>query len=740
MSIACCERLLAVGLKNGDICIYDTAGFGTFEPVGTLTPGKKVRQLAFKPSPCFLASCSVRKLMLWDVRRSSGPSFPCVWAQDLNFTPDRVIFNREGTRILLSDPARCAIISFEAVSGSISETLFLPSSQDSDSSDGEELMGSWEAAEHAYVDSDQKLAALTYRNSSVFIWDLDAMEKVGNFERDGYEGVYSSPPALDLAFNPVPALDLVAISYSDGEVVLCNPWTLQQTGKRHLSYSLVLLASTSDGRILSGGAEDGAIHLLGFETLQPLYGIQPPDERSRLCGLAFSANNLWFFEIREQSCNVWELLVLIPKDGSDDSAFELNSENVPPHEPISSLAHAFQWRQAITAIQTTERGLFFVGRQDGTIDIRDGNSGEVVKKLRFHGGFVRIKQLGWNDANNILLSLDAHNHCIVSRLSFEKEPHATAMLDHREQDVVRQALLSPDSTSILVRTDATLKLISVARASVSAELDIPASFCSSHPSNPSQFIVFQFGKMHLFDWASLRRLLPAEGIAIAGLEPPFEPSNMMNGAWFGRPGSPYLVLCTNSPSQQQPTCFVALDAPKLAPENPEDVTVQVLASRQILVQTVIGVLKHVVGVLKHTLYFIDTMGWMSSIKLKNLRRADHYTRHFFIPPTWYVGSGTVLGVASKTAVAFARGEQLIPTYAHINHNNALRLFCLSQILQDPGLQPLQLLAKQLPHVRGLLCVQNNRIILPYLARPHVQAVGLAPSRGSLHHEAGAFFS
>lgn len=358
--------------------------------------------------------------------------------------------------------------------------------------------------------------------------------------------------------------------------------------------------------------------------------------------------------------------MLIPKDGSDDSAFELNSENVPPHEPISSLAHAFQWRQAITAIQTTERGLFFVGRQDGTIDIRDGISGEVVKKLRLHGGFVRIKQLGWNGANNILLSLDAHNHCIVSRLSFEKEPHATAMLDHREQDVVRQALLSPDSTSILVRTDATLKLISVARASVSAELDIPASFCSSHPSNPSQFIVFQFGKMHLFDWASLRRLSPAEGIAIAGLEPPFEPSNMMNGAWFGRPGSPYLVLCTNSPSQQQPTCFVALDAPKLAPENPEDVTVQVLASRQILVQTV-------VGVLKHTLYFIDTMGWMSSIKLKNLRQADHYTRHFFIPLTWYVGSGTVLGVASKTAVAFARGEQVIMFHGFLDYEERVPL-------------------------------------------------------------------
>ncbi|KAH6637294.1 WD40-repeat-containing domain protein [Chaetomium tenue] len=735
MLIACCERLLAVGLKNGDIRIYDTAGFGTFESVGILTHGKKVRQLAFDPSSSFLASCSVRKLMLWDVRRSSGPSFPCLWAQDLDFTPDQVTFNKEGTCILLSDPARCAISPVEAVSGSSSETILLPWSQDSDSSDGQEQVGSWGAAEHVYVDSDQKLAALTYRNSSVFIWDLEAMERVGNFERDGYEGVYSSPPALDLAFNPVAELDLVAISYHDGDVVLCNPWTLQQTGKRHLPHSLVLLACTSDGRILAGGAEDGVIHLLLFETLEPLYRIQPPDERSQLCGLAFSANNLRFFEIRGQSCNVWEPpVLLVPNNGSDDSALESNSEVVSRQEPSSSFAHAFQWRQAITVIQTTERGLFFVGRQDGTIDICDGNSGEVVKKLRLHGGFVRIKQLGWNDANNILLSLDAHNHCIVSRLSFEKEPQATPMLDHREQDVVRQALLSPDAMSILVRTDATLKLISVARASVSAELDFPASFCSSHPSNPSQLIVFQSGKMHLLDWASLDRLSPTEGIAIAGFEPSLEPSNIMNGAWFGRPGSPYMALCTKSPNQQQPTSFVALDTSKLALENPEEVTVQVLASRRVQVRTV-------VGVLKQTLYFIDTMGWMSSIRLKNLRQASHYTRHFFIPPTWYVDTGAVLGVVTKTAVALSRGEQLIiPLYAQINHSNLLRVLSPSQILQNPRLQPLQLLAKQLPHVCAFLYVQDNRVILSHFPCPHVQAVGLAPSRGSLHHEAGTFFS
>jgi WD40 repeat protein len=652
MSISCCERLLAVGLKNGDVHIYDTAGFGTFESVGTVVHGKKVWQLAFDLSSSFLASCSVRKLMLWDVRRSSGPSFPCLWAQDLDFTPDQVVFNGEGTRILLSDSARCTISSFDAVSGSSGEAILLHSPQDSDSSDNEE-MRSWAAAEHVRIDSEQKLAALTYRNSSVIIWDLEAVEKVGNFERDGYEGVYSSPPALDLEFNAIAELDLMAISYKDGDVVLCNPWTLEQTGKANLQYSLVMLASTSDGRVLAGGAEDGVIHLLSFETLQPLYRVQPPDQGFRLCGLAFSADNRRFFEIRAQSCNVWEPLVLVPNDEFGDSSFE-PSEEISPQQASSSFAHAFQWRQAVTVIQRIERETFFVGRQNGTVDIYDRTSGEVVKKLQLHGGFARIKQLDWNDANNILLSLDANNHCIVSQLSFDsKEPEATAILDHHERDIVRQALLSPDATSILVRTDASLKLITVCGASVSAKLDFPTSFCSSHPSTPSQLLAFQSGKIHLFDWASLGQLSPAQGIAVTGFPPSFSLSNIMNGAWFGRPGSPYLVLCAPSSDRHQPTCFAALDVSKLfALENLGEADMQFLASNKIQVRTV-------VGVLKHTLYFIDTRGWMSSIGLKHLRQATYYTRHFFIPPTWYMGGDVVIAVVTKTAVAFARGEQLI---------------------------------------------------------------------------------
>jgi hypothetical protein len=652
-SVGCCERLLAVGLKTGDIRLYDTAGFGTFESVGTLAHGKRVRQLAFDRSSSFLASCSVRKLMLWDVRRPSSPSFACLWAKDLDFTPDQVLFSREGDLVMLSDPARSTLTTYKTADGSRTEDLLLRSLPDSDSSDSEGQTGSsWTSAEHVRVDCAKTLAALSYRNSLVSIWDLEGVEKIGNFEREGYEGVYSSPQTLDMVFNPVPELELLAISYKDRNVVLCNPWTLEQMGACQLPYSIDLLASTSDGRILAGGAEDGTIHLLLFETLQPLYRVQPPDEDYQLRGLAFSADNLQFFEVRGQCCNLWEPLALVPKDKSDDSSSEPQSEEVAPQEPGSSSSRAVQWRQAITVIQATERGLCFVGRENGTTDVCDGSTGDSVRQLRLPGGFARITHMNWNEANSLLLSVDVNNRCIVTRLSSSKQdmqPHATTVLDHRERTVVRQALLSSDATSVLLRTDSRLKLIDIDGGSVTADVEFAANFCASHPSDASLLFAFQPDRLHILDWGSLNRLSDPDGIPIAGETSPPGLSSM-NGPWFGRAGSAYLVRCFDLPSRHT-TCLAVLDASRLTSESKE-ASIQVRALPKLHVRAV-------VGVLKSALYFLETTGWVCSVGLKNWGRATHYTRHFFIPPTWHMGGDVVIGMISKTAVAFARGEQLV---------------------------------------------------------------------------------
>jgi hypothetical protein len=56
------------------------------------------------------------------------------------------------------------------------------------------------------VDSSQRIAALVYCNAVVSIWDLEKVEKIGKFEKEGYEGVYSSPPALDITGRLIPPI------------------------------------------------------------------------------------------------------------------------------------------------------------------------------------------------------------------------------------------------------------------------------------------------------------------------------------------------------------------------------------------------------------------------------------------------------------------------------------------------------------------------------------------------------
>lgn len=70
-------------------------------------------------------------------------------------------------------------------------------------------------------------------------------------------------------------------------------------------------------------------------------------------------------------------------------------------------------------------------------------------------------------------------------------------------------------------------------------------------------------------------------------------------------------------------------------------------------------IQHLIGCLGSSLFFLDAGGWVCSINRKNLKEANHYTRHFFIPLTWRIGSNPVVKIISKTALAFGRGEQLI---------------------------------------------------------------------------------
>ncbi|KAK3899741.1 hypothetical protein C8A05DRAFT_36636 [Staphylotrichum tortipilum] len=216
-------------------------------------------------------------------------------------------------------------------------------------------------------------------------------------------------------------------------------------------------------------------------------------------------------------------------------------------------------------------------------------------------------------------------------------------------------MLSPGATSLLLRNESSLKLIDIARRS-SARVKLSACCCVVHPTDSSQFIAVlaKSRRLYLLNWASLKLLSPAGGIKLVGDKLP-QGLSTRPGTWcWSRSGASHVAQCVGSLEDKTPY-FAAFDASKLKPETTE-IDLQVWFVPPHLNLRV----RAVVGIRKSALYFLDTMGWVCSVELGNLRGLAYYTRHFFIPPTWQMGNQkTVITMVSDTAVALSRGERLV---------------------------------------------------------------------------------
>ncbi|KAJ5768911.1 hypothetical protein N7520_003470 [Penicillium odoratum] len=649
-AVASSTRLMAADLANGDIRIYHITGSGTFDPAGNLAHGKRLRHLAFNQSSSLLASCSVRKLVLWDVEASHGPPISRLWSLDIDFTPSCMAFHPDGRSLVLANHDNSSIISFKLQDGQKIQSMLLHASSGSDSGDSDRQVSSWTPSEKIRFDPSHSLAALAYRNASIVVWDLNSVEKIGKFEKEGFEDLYSTPPALDMIFNPVAELELLAITYKNGDIVICNPWTLEQKNHHHLQVLIDAMAATTDGRVLAGAADNGEIYLFMFETLQPLYRIGKPDDQFIIHEISFSADNLRLLDIRGQCCNVWEPFVLVPKDGLDDSSSEPHSKAITVSEPDSPQMFAFDWGRTITAIESsTHAGLLFVGRQDGMMEICELSSGDLISKLQLHDTFAPIELIEWNDERSCMLSVDITGRCILTQFSSIGKGAklvSRCLLDNQEQGSVRQALMNPKAKSILICKESVVKLIGPDGTTRAELKSLPGSWRTRHQSNNDHLIAIRDDRVHLMEWGSLKSLFQTNGVPLRNPDPK---NSVKVLPWVGGAGSGYLVQA-DIRSQARAGQFSVIEASKITTETKE-IVLHMHKYESLNVESLLGCLRS-------NLFFLDTGGWVCSIGLKNLDTAIHYTRHFFIPPTWRTGVD-VIKIISKSTVAFGRGEWLI---------------------------------------------------------------------------------
>ena len=644
LSIACRDSFFAVGLSNGSITLHRST---TLEDVRKLTHGEPVRHLEFATLNTFLASSGPRKVLLWNVRTGTQ-----LWAVDIRVQLQvmSISFTEDDSTLMLATKEN-HIAFFRAADGSkLDDCPF------HDMSEGEEIKyhhPPW----NAQFSRELGLLAISYRNRPITLWDLENRTFLGQFQKDGSEGVYPAPQVNSIAFNPNFELSLVAAAFNDGDLVVFNPWNLNQLALFEITVQV--LAASPDGKVLATGDAHGLVHLFNFETLRPMYRITTYDYGIK--DIVFNSSGLRFFDIRGDHCNVWEPSILMRRDSSDDSSSEPYSEEIPPSTLIVD-AKPWDDDRTITAIVDHHGGdVLFCGREDGSVAVYEVKTGKVMHELCSHAKMVSIRLVSWNSHTNTLISADASSRFTarkIFRTSTGVWQAESPILDKRASQAIVQILISPNGKELLVSTasyDEVWSLEGNRLGSAHFPHRVAWSWIT-HPSDPSHLLLVEGAKIHIYEWSQFGKVSRVEGISLGidgGVDFP------MTEVVSSRQGGNICIRFSRAPEGS--------GLPELELWNTSQVHLKAEETRPIAsYETLAGGIKAIVGVYRSLLLFLDVNGWVCSINIGSVRQEQDYTKHFFIPFTWHSVGELVFRTTVRGSVVFARRDEIVTFHGGID--------------------------------------------------------------------------
>ncbi|KAK4172588.1 hypothetical protein QBC36DRAFT_72161 [Triangularia setosa] len=701
MSIACGDQFFAVGLGDGVVKVYRQS---TFELLNTFRHGEPVRRLANGHLTGILVSAGLKTVKVWGARQN------LLWSVNVPEQPLSIEFSPDDSKIYV--PLRSGeVYVYRSKNGARMDCLAL-TEEDGSSSSSSDSESDGEGGER-YKPNNQKktnpmlvkicpmlgIAAVAYRSSHLQISYYDNEDGMEAFEKEGYEDGQGLPPqVLDVAFNPNIEQSLMAVAYQDGDLVTFDPWTLQQKNTHHLNAHT--LAASPDGQTLAAGDSECVVTLFAFDGLRQLCRIESMDDR--IMGIVFASNSLRFFDLRGNTCNVWEPAVLIKKNLTDDGSSDVTDDYFTSASSNLVCTRTFEGSNEITVMaQAGDSNFVFCGREEGAITLHDVTSGKVRAEFQFHARMVEIRHLEWHAQTKVLFSVDASRRCIATKITLpaslspsssstspveklkqelgKQSPQFEHILDFRASDHVLQALISPDGTSFLVSTQSGEELHTVHKGQepptvIQASNSIGPARWLTHPTDSDRLLLFDHDILHMFLWKALERQTPRTGITL-NLPPELSHSRdfILSDEWLSRSGLSTIYQTIDMPSASSKTSsvpetgFLTLDLSKVSLTSPTPSVEISLVTRKLL-----SPIKSILGLHKSTLYFISGRGWICSISLKHLPSSKSYTRHFFIPSVWQMADGQgpmakVVGKGSSVAMAYRDEVVVLSGFLEFEH-------------------------------------------------------------------------
>ncbi|KAL8647803.1 MAG: hypothetical protein Q9226_006278, partial [Calogaya cf. arnoldii] len=633
LAIASRDNRFVTGLSDGRIVLYHTS---TCQEAGQLIHGTEaVRFLVFGSANVLLASGGRQIIALWDTTTGSR-----LWAVDATERVLALGFNEDDTILMATTIANCTSCwSVEA--GEELEKFFVSDQIEDDSSTYRR------PPSHAQISGELNLLAVCYRQRPINLWDLEDRSFIGQFHKSAAD-VYPGPLVEAMVFNPNPDVNLAAASYQDGDLVIFNPWN--QKSHAMVEANAHVLAVSPDGATLATGDSSGTVQVFDFETLGLLYRSTVNDFDIR--AISFASNNIRFFDIRRDHCNVWEPSAIVRQTATSDGSSEYCSEGVMGDVETVGI-HLSDESQAITAMVSDGDGYLFCGKESGSVVVYEAKTGRQIQELYRHAGNVAILLLEWNDRESVLASIDRSSRILVRKISGKgsyKRFAEPPSLDRSIGQAVRQVLFHSSGTMLLVSTSSSDQIWQVgghqlASRNAGGRLSWQWISCDS---TTNSLLLAADGQIQCFDWKTLEES-PLSTISRVTLEagdcPPVVSMKISSQgstvcAHFREPpggqGSARLRLWSASRSAKTAQDAIFKDITNFDPIATE--------------------VKMVIGFHKLLLLFLDQSGWVCSICVEKTVKERAYTRHFFIPYGWHCSGELIFAITAKGGIALVRKD------------------------------------------------------------------------------------
>ena len=643
------EEFLAVALQSGTVALYSASSFQKYKQ---LDHGEPVKFVQFKPNTDLLGTCGLKQIRLWNFREGELlHSFPAPRRPlCITFENDCLTVASTGNALLswdLLDGTQRPDRPWYELQNNNKVTPIRPPSAIS-------------------ISVEHQMMAVAYRGQPIILWDLGDDEFYGVCGKKLSNGAIGPYWVVDLVFNPNVAIELLAATYQDGDLVLFDPIN-NQTLKRFRAYCHTLAASPN-GHMLAGANASGEMMIYEFETLRLLYRVKTTT--CNIKQLAFSMDSLRFLDCRSSQCNVWEPVALLRNTINDYSSIPSVSAPTVESSPSPDV------RSRITAMTfSIDEDFAFCGTDDGRVALYDLKTGSELNILYRHKARLSIHIVVWWPEHSVLMSVDASNSIYAWNMKSSNDnlwiPNTELFYCRLDcgRSIVQLFVIQGSNTFILSTREADYlwNLCGEEEKFWSCPTHRAARRWVQHPQSSSHIICVE---------GAIARIYAAhtwEEVAVVSTD--IETKGFPIKRIFSRPGS-YQMLIEFSEEdiphsarhvQLLDTSIFSLDKvadaaviPDKADAAEETVQLKSAIVRSQLCYNLACQVSHFIGLINNSrLVFLDTHSWISSVDLGDLNLGISYLRHFYIPYDWFSVSREVICAVTNERVGQSRDRDVV---------------------------------------------------------------------------------